>query len=132
MSEQPICSSSALEDGGPGVRFVVDESGLARNAFAVRHFGRVSAFINQCPHAWTELDWEPGKFFDFSKLYLICATHGAMFEPHNGRCVAGPCRGAALEKLDIVERDGDVYLIETSEVTLKTASDNLLRKKTTG
>jgi nitrite reductase/ring-hydroxylating ferredoxin subunit len=31
-----------------------------------------------------------GAFFDDSRRYLICATHGAMYEPRSGHCVAGP------------------------------------------
>ena len=132
MNEQLICDASALHDSGTGVRFTIEHHGMAQSAFAVRFCGKVSAFVNRCPHAWTELDWQPGEFFDLTGLRLVCATHGAMFEPHNGRCVAGPCPGAALEKLQVVERDGGIYLVETLQLKLKAASDNLLRKKTTG
>jgi len=41
-----------------------------------------------------ELDWQPGEFFDIAGVYLVCSTHGAIFEPNSGLCVAGPCRGA--------------------------------------
>ena len=80
--------------------------------FAVRHCGAVRAFVNRCPHAGTELDWQEGEFFEESGLYLICSTHGALFEPRNGFCVAGPCRGASLQPLDIGERDGGVFLLD--------------------
>ena len=48
-------------------------------AFAVRFRGRVRAFLNRCGHLPVELDWEEGRFFDASGLYLICATHGALY-----------------------------------------------------
>ena len=108
--ERLICASSALADGGRGVRFALGASG-AEDAFVVRHRGRVSGFVNRCPHVGTELDWNPGEFFDETGLYLICSTHGAIFEPNNGYCVAGPCRGASLQPLEIGERDGGVYLL---------------------
>jgi nitrite reductase/ring-hydroxylating ferredoxin subunit len=108
---KPICASSDLVDGGAGVRFELDpKAHFSPVGFAVRHFGVVRAYVNCCPHAFTELDWNPGEFFDESGLYLICSTHGALFEPGSGRCVAGPCRGASLEPLAVAERDGQVIL----------------------
>lgn len=106
-----ICASAALEDGGRGVRFAAVEGGPEK-AFAVRHGGRVSAFVNECPHVGTELDWEPGEFFDIARLYLVCSTHGALFTPNDGHCVAGPCRGASLRRLPVREHDGQVLLIQ--------------------
>ena len=107
--ERVICASEALADGGKGVRF---ELSAHSTGFAVRHFGRVHAFVNRCPHGGTELDWQPGEFFEDSGLYLICSTHGALFEPGNGFCVAGPCRGASLEPLAVCERAGQVILLD--------------------
>ena len=110
--ERVICASAALADGGPGVRFELDAAAhFTPVGFAVRHCGVVRAFVNRCPHSGTELDWNPGEFFDESGLYLICSTHGALFEPGKGRCVAGPCRGASLEPLEVRERDGAVILL---------------------
>ena len=109
--ERLICASAELADGGAGVRFAIDDSGEEKG-FVVRHRGQVAAFVNRCPHVGTELDWNPGEFFEESGLYLICSTHGALFEPNNGYCVAGPCRGASLQPLEIGERDGGVYLLD--------------------
>jgi len=80
--------------------------------FAVRFDGEPRAFVNRCPHLGVELDWEPGEFFEETGLYLVCSTHGAIFEPSTGLCVAGPCRGARLEAIAIEERDGLVQLID--------------------
>jgi len=110
--ERLICASEALREGASGVRFAVPAQGggdLA--AFAVRHGGTVCAFVNRCPHMGTELDWQPGEFFDVAGLYLVCATHGALFEPGTGSCIAGPCRGAALEPLATREANGQVFLL---------------------
>jgi nitrite reductase/ring-hydroxylating ferredoxin subunit len=52
-----------------------------------------------------ELDWVEGQFFESSGLYLMCATHGAIYAPDSGRCVGGPCRGARLRALEVEERD---------------------------
>ena len=106
-----ICAARELVDGGDGVRFDWPDAargGAPAAAFAVRHRGRVFAYLNRCAHVPVELDWLPGKFFDDSGLYLICATHGATYEPASGRCVGGPCRGAGLVALPCEERDGRV------------------------
>jgi len=105
-----ICASGALIDGEPGVRFRLREDDRDEKGFAIRFGGIAHAYVNVCPHAGTELDWQPGDFFEASGLYLACATHGALFEPSTGLCVAGPCRGASLQPLPIRERDGQVYL----------------------
>jgi nitrite reductase/ring-hydroxylating ferredoxin subunit len=115
--ERLICAAAALADGGAGVRFRRrSPAGHEEGAFAIRYHGRVHAFVNRCPHAGTELDWNPGEFFDEGAVYLICSTHGALFEPMNGYCVAGPCRGASLQPLEIGERDGQVYLLNDPEI----------------
>ncbi len=107
-----VCPSDALVDGGDGVRFEVS-GGVS--AFAVRFEGRVRAFLNQCAHVPVELDWQPGRFFDDSGRYLICATHGATYQPEDGRCVAGPCRGRSLTILMCEERGARVR-VRVSEV----------------
>jgi nitrite reductase/ring-hydroxylating ferredoxin subunit len=107
--ERLICRSEELAEGGAGVRF---ELPTRSPAFAIRYHGKVRAFVNRCPHAGTELDWQPGEFFEETGLYLICSTHGALFEPGTGFCVAGPCRGACLEPLATREWDGQVILLD--------------------
>ena len=76
--ERLICTSAALVDGGTGVRFDIERSGARLPAFAIRYRGMVHAYVNECRHQATELDWNPGEFFDAERLYLICATHGAL------------------------------------------------------
>jgi nitrite reductase/ring-hydroxylating ferredoxin subunit len=110
--ERLICRSDALVDGGPGVRFEVDAAGEAMPAFAVRFRGVVHGYFNECQHQATQLDWNPGDFFDSERLYLLCATHGALYEPASGVCVAGPCQGARLAAVPVHERDGAVYCVE--------------------
>lgn len=109
-----ICASGALADGGRGVRFALAEGAAEDKAFAIRHAGTVHAFANSCPHLGSELDWQPGEFFEDGGVYLICSTHGAMFEPASGRCIAGPCRGAYLLPVRIEEVEGQVLFIDQS------------------
>jgi nitrite reductase/ring-hydroxylating ferredoxin subunit len=107
-----ICPSIALVDGGAGARFEVHRDGETMPAFVVRFHGVVHAYVNECQHQCTELDWNPGEFFDADRLYLICATHGALYEPDSGLCIEGPCRGARLGNVAVIERDGAIYCSE--------------------
>lgn len=111
-TERLICSAFALEDGGKGVRFDMPWGTKNLPAFAIRSQGKVFAYLNNCPHQGTELDWQEGEFFDESKLYLMCATHGAAFFPDTGFCCGGPCRGRSLTKVPIEERDEHIYWLE--------------------
>ena len=107
--ERLICAAARLVDGGDGVRFTVGQGAGATAAFAVRHGGRVHAYLNRCSHRGAELDWDPGRFFDADRRFLICALHGALYEPATGACVAGPC-GGGLAKLEVIEKNNAVYL----------------------
>tara|TARA_R110001583_G_scaffold100844_1_gene247036 strand:+ start:57893 stop:58261 length:369 start_codon:yes stop_codon:yes gene_type:complete len=107
-----ICSADALVDGGDGVRFAVPGSGyLAGPAFVVRYGGKVYAYLNRCAHVPVQLDWMEGKFFDLTHHLLVCAVHGAHYDPRDGRCVMGPCKGASLHALRVVEEDGLIYFL---------------------
>lgn len=115
--ERLICASDDLVDGGPGVRFDVEPQKVGSGdtpipAFVVRHRGRVHAYLNRCGHIPVELDWQHGQFYDSGGLYLICATHGALYDPATGHCVGGRCNGRGLSALNVIEREGTVYLLE--------------------
>lgn len=109
-----ICVSGDLADSGDGLRFEAARNGetAPAPAFAFRRGGRVYAYLNRCAHIAMELDWQPGKFFDAEGEYLICSTHGALYAPESGACRGGPCKGAGLQRLDVWEADGKVYIKE--------------------
>ncbi len=96
-----VCLREDLREGGTAVRFGIIRSGRDLPAFVVAYDGEVHGYVNICPHRGTSLDWLPGEVFDESGLYLICATHGALFEPDSGLCIAGPCQGAHLQKIPL-------------------------------
>ena len=105
-----VCESAALSERGDGVRFSVTTHGIERNAFVVRYGGKAFAYLNRCAHAGLELDWIEGRFLDSERRWLICAAHGALYEPDTGACAGGPCAGhGALVALPLVEIDGVVY-----------------------
>ncbi len=115
VSQRLICASAELTEGARGARFEIQLQGCATPAFVVRYQGAARAYVNRCPHAGTELDWNPAEFFDDSGLYLICATHGALFIPESGQCAAGPCRGQALQRVAVVEHEGNIYMLEEED-----------------
>lgn len=108
MAFVTICPSSALKEAGLGVRFELGEL----SGFVVRYQGQVRAYRNRCPHRGLELDWEEGRFFDAWGKALVCAVHGARYDPAGGRCLEGPCRGASLEALACAENLGWVVVQE--------------------
>lgn len=107
-----ICESADLKDGGKGMRFKVVWHGQAMPAFVIRYQGQPHAFLNQCGHLPVELDWQEGEFFDAGGVYLICATHGALYNPKDGHCITGRCGGKGLTSLPIEESNDQVRLIE--------------------
>lgn len=111
-AQRLICEARSLAEGGRGERFAWASAGGEGKGFVIRFDGAPRAFVNRCPHTGVELDWLPGEFFEETGLYLICSTHGALFEPSTGLCVAGPCRGARLEAIAVEERDGGILIDE--------------------
>lgn len=104
----PLCNSRDLVDGGRAVPFDVNYAGQTCRAFAVRFQGQPHAYLNRCSHVAMELDWQPDRFFDDTGRWLMCATHGAVYEPATGECRGGPCRGG-LFKIELLELDGVIH-----------------------
>jgi len=75
----------------------------------VRRGERAFGYRNECPHVGTPLDWIPDEFMDREGRHLVCSTHGAVFRVEDGRCLAGPCQGDALEPVPVAVRDGLLY-----------------------
>lgn len=115
-SPQALCPSAALAERGQAEVFDVLLWREPARAFALRFDGRVVAYLNRCAHVPTEMDWQSGQFLDLDKRWIVCAIHGAAYEPADGVCVAGPCRGERLMALDTLERDGTVYWYPTPDV----------------
>lgn len=123
-NERLICDSEALAERMPGVRFALPELGRYVTGFVVRYAGKPYAYVNQCAHMPVELDWNEGDFFDLSQNYLICATHGARYQPDTGYCVMGPCAGRSLQPIVVHERDSKIFInLSTLTESLKHAGN---------
>ncbi|MEP3563849.1 MAG: Rieske 2Fe-2S domain-containing protein [Marinobacter sp.] len=84
----------------------VEPEGMPLTGFVFIDNGTPRAYLNVCPHLGIELNWMPGRFMDADNLFIQCSTHGALFKPGTGECIAGPCQGDVLTELDVRERDG--------------------------
>ena len=104
-----ICAAKEVEEDGRGWRFEVELAGETVPAFVIRWQGRVYAYLNRCGHIPVEMDWQPGEFFDPARIYLVCATHGAYYDPVTGSCLSGRCDGRGLTPLAVREEDGQIY-----------------------
>ena len=100
-----LCRETEIEEG-EARGFRIGDDARQRPVFVVRWEGALRGYLNSCPHVGTRLDWVPDKFFHPSENYLICATHGALFRPEDGLCIAGPCEGEALQAIAIAIEDG--------------------------
>jgi nitrite reductase/ring-hydroxylating ferredoxin subunit len=104
-----VCEAAGLLNAGKGMRFPVVAFGHPATGFVVRYDGKPYAYLNRCAHVPIELDWPQGDFFASSRLYLMCATHGAVYLPDTGKCAGGPCRGGGLRPIAVFERDGGIW-----------------------
>jgi nitrite reductase/ring-hydroxylating ferredoxin subunit len=104
---EPSSWSFAANTLAPGrtATFRLSRRGKPVDGFIVNVNGSYHAYVNRCPHAGTTLDLWPNEFMTEDGRFLICSTHGAVFEQLTGLCVEGPCPGARLETLS-VEVDG--------------------------
>jgi nitrite reductase/ring-hydroxylating ferredoxin subunit len=116
LTPQPLCASADLQECDGSFTFEVMEDGRSAPAFAIRFDNQAQAFLNRCAHVPSEMDWQPGQFWDQDKRFIICSVHGALYEPSDGLCVSGPCHGKHLTPIALHERDGQVFWQPTEQL----------------
>jgi nitrite reductase/ring-hydroxylating ferredoxin subunit len=94
---------------GESKKFTLRRGQRDLEALLVNFEGRHFAYINRCPHTGITLDWVNNQFFSSDGRYLMCATHGAVFEPPSGECIWGPCLGLSLQSVPIEIEEGRIY-----------------------
>ena len=112
----PLCAAAELAEAGAAHVFDVLLWRRPARAFALRFDGRVVAYMNRCAHVPTEMDSHPGEFLDTDRRFIVCAMHGAVYEPTTGQCIAGPCAGQRLMAVGVAERAGQVYWYPSADV----------------
>ena len=103
-----LCKSEELLECALAVDFDVVYGGQTCRAFAIRFQNEVHAYVNRCAHIAMEMDARENHFLDPKGQWLMCSSHGALYEPPTGRCVGGPCRGGLI-KILLSESDGVVF-----------------------
>lgn len=68
----------------------------ANSMFLCRKDGQIFAYVNQCPHLHIPLEMSADQFLNMERNFVLCATHGALFQIETGECVNGPCFGESL------------------------------------
>jgi len=94
---------------GTSKKFTMRRGGRDLEALLVNYQGNHFAYVNRCPHTGITLDWVNNQFFSSDNRYIMCATHGAVFEPPSGECIWGPCVGLSLQRMPIEIDDGQIY-----------------------
>lgn len=92
-------------------KFLLESEGKTVEAFLVNYEGQLFAYLNRCRHIPLSLDWVDNHFFSEDKRYLVCANHGATYEPSTGECVWGPCYGAFLKTVPLQIEGGEVVAL---------------------
>jgi len=106
-----LCLVTDIKDG-QAKAFPHPSPSEDRDLIIVRRGLNVFGYINRCPHAGTNLNWQEDEFMTDDEKYLMCFTHGALFEPDTGKCVAGPCAGAHLSEVKLEVENGKVFYAE--------------------
>ncbi len=96
---------------GQSKKFTLQRNGRDCEALLINCQGNHFAYLNRCPHLGLTLDWVDNQFFSVDKRYLMCANHGAVFEPATGECVWGPCAGASLEPLTLKIQGEKIFVV---------------------
>lgn len=104
-----LCALSDIEDGC-AKEFSYRSGSDIHDIFLQRKGRDIYGFVNVCPHTGTPLNMEEGGFMEKSGRYLMCHTHGALFQLDDGLCVAGPCNGEKLKAVDVKVDSGNVIV----------------------
>ena len=80
-------------------------------AFLLFKSGKHYAYLNLCRHWTVGLDFDDNEFFSEDGEWLVCKNHGAIYNPISGECASGPCGGAALYRVPLLEKEGDLYAV---------------------
>ncbi|MDC0422668.1 Rieske 2Fe-2S domain-containing protein [Methylophilaceae bacterium] len=114
MNEMLVIYKKQFSLKSPTVKFNYELKGIKLSGFVIFYQGFYYAYQNQCMHLSVELDWLDNNFLDDEERFIICATHGAIYNPEDGYCVSGPCQGKKLKKI-IFEEHADKIIINNQK-----------------
>ncbi|MGB0585508.1 MAG: Rieske (2Fe-2S) protein [Limisphaerales bacterium] len=111
VSRIRIAAVDEVEEGKT-LKFSFKRKERPMEGFVGRFNGTLFAYENTCRHIPISLDYGDNRFFTNQGDALMCQTHGAVYEPDTGLCTRGPCAGASLFPLEVVEEDGVLWFEE--------------------
>ena len=116
-TDTKLCNLDQIEDGG-SEGFIINTVDGRCGLMVIRVGKGALSYINSCPHIGTPLEIRPGRFLDQTGEYILCSTHGALFQIHNGLCIAGPCVNKRLTPVNATVRDGAIFIDKNNLPTL--------------
>ena len=103
-----IIQASDLGEG-KSVKFEIERPDRTTEAFLIKKKGVYYAYLNLCRHWTVGLDFDDNEFFSEDREWLVCKNHGAIYNPLSGQCESGPCGGASLYRVPLVQKEGAIY-----------------------
>ena len=88
--------------------FVLEMRAGRFHGFVVRQGAVVHGYVARCPHAGVSLARTLDDYLTPAGDLIACGWHSALFELETGRCVGGPCVGAALTPWPVEVADGAI------------------------
>ena len=109
MGGRIVARTTELPPGGVKKFWIVCQQ-YRLDGLLVNDNGRFHAYINRCRHMPTPLDFIRDQFVSEDGRYLMCYTHGALYERATGVCVSGPCQGESLYRLPVAVDQGEILV----------------------
>jgi|SRR5581483_5600092 len=106
--KQKVVAVNELKNG-QSLKFTIARADRKTEAFLIKVHDKYFAYLNLCRHWTVGLDFDDNEFFDESGEWLVCKNHGAIYHPESGYCESGPCGGASLYSVPLIEKDGMIY-----------------------
>jgi nitrite reductase/ring-hydroxylating ferredoxin subunit len=96
---------------GQSRKFILPVGGVDEECFVINFRGGFYAYVNRCRHIPIAMDWVDNQFFEEHGRYLMCQTHGALYDPGTGECLAGPAGacGKFLFRIPLEVEKGVIY-----------------------
>ena len=109
-----VCRMSELRESQAISReLTVEQRKFTVIVYAIN--GKPHVYLNSCPHTGVRLEWRQDDFMDSTGQYLMCAMHGALFQPHDGACIEGPCVGDSLIALETSIEKECLYVLNAQD-----------------